>query len=192
MVVPVGYTDWARPSATAHARITAADAYPRLVLLITPHLVRSPERAADSIFEEWRRGTAHAETGGQTGRLWLHRHGGQAGQEVQHTPERSHLVGGSERHANGFRKSIRRPGDEDAVRPEVLDHRGARPLGVEHHKVRLRIERPQHARIRLVEEFLTVVRVLLHRPPDVLDIRERADGRDGGDRADAVGQADRP
>jgi hypothetical protein len=41
--------------------MTTADAHPRLVLLnIVPHLpspaARSPERDADSIFEEWRGG----------------------------------------------------------------------------------------------------------------------------------------
>ena len=86
----------------------------------------------------------------------------------------SHLVGGAERHTNGFRKSIRRPGDEDTVRPEMLDAWRRGRCDIEHHEVRVRINRPQHSRVRLVEEFLPVVRVPLHRPLDVLGIVERA------------------
>ena len=58
-----------------------------------------------------------------------------------------------------------------------------RQSAIQHHKIRLRIDPTKHSGIRLIEEFLTVIPVVLSYPGDELLVLQRSSGRPGAKNA---------
>jgi len=61
----------------------------------------------------------------------------------------------------------------------MIDYLLRRQSGIQHYKIRLRIDPTKHSSIRLIEEFLTVIPVVLSYPGDELSVLQCSSGRPG-------------
>ena len=75
-------------------------------------------------------------------------------QRIPYMPEGEHLLRLPERHANVGIHGRESPSYHDVVSPEMGDHILRRMRGIHHHKIRVGIDRLEHSRHRLIEEFL--------------------------------------
>jgi hypothetical protein len=78
---------------------------------------------------------------------------------------------------------------DDTVLSEVLNHLLGLPTCIQHHEVRVGVDGAEHARIDLIQELLTIIRISLHTDPDMLGIAECGCGSPCRDNVDAKGQS---
>src|SRR5438045_6494809 len=96
--------------------------------------------------------------------------------QVPDAPELTHVRRRTQRNANVAVESRTGRPDENVVLPEVLTDFDGGTTGIQHHEIGLRINRPQHPRVRLVEELLPVVDIPSRAHLHVIDVIERRDG----------------
>ena len=68
------------------------------------------------------------------------------------------------------------PSDQDVVLSKVLDHLVRGMKRVHHDEIRMRVDRLQSTRHRLVEEFLPIIGVVLNKVADSVGIIESGHG----------------
>ena len=96
-------------------------------------------------------------------------------QEIPDAPEGAHLLGSARGHQDMLREQRKWTGDEDAVLTEMLDDVGASGSRVEQDEVSVRINRPKHSRVCLVDELLPSCRSLRRRAEvyGIVECRDR-------------------
>src|SRR5207244_6925403 len=99
------------------------------------------------------------------------------GPEVPDTPELEHIRGRAHRDADMLIEHRDWRRQRDVIFPEVLDDLDGRASRSEHHEIRMRVDRPHHPCVRLIEKLLPLVSVPSFARQHMFGVVERRDGR---------------